>query len=37
MLKLNCDSAIQAYLDAGVSSEKLVMGIPLYGIGWQGK
>jgi len=28
--------AIQIYLDAGVSSRKLTIGLPFYGRGWQG-
>ncbi|CAF1186430.1 unnamed protein product [Adineta ricciae] len=34
--KYNCDAAIQAYLAAGVPSEKVLLGLPLYGRGWQG-
>jgi chitinase len=34
--KYNCDAAIQAYLAAGVPSNKILMGLPLYGRGWQG-
>ncbi len=30
------DSAISAYLEAGVSGSKLVIGLPLYGQGWAG-
>lgn len=33
---MNVDAAIRAYLKAGVPAEKVVMGIPLYGRGWQG-
>ena len=32
----NTDAALQAYLKAGIPSQKLVMGIPFYGRGWQG-
>ena len=32
----NIHAAIQAYLDAGIPSEKVVMGLPFYGRGWQG-
>ncbi len=34
--KYNCDAAIQAYLAAGVPSNKILMGLALYGRGWQG-
>jgi len=34
--RYNCDAAIQAYLAAGVPSEKILMGLGLYGRGWQG-
>ncbi len=34
--KYNCDAAIQAYLTAGVPSKKILMGLALYGRGWQG-
>jgi chitinase len=34
--KYNCDAAIQAYLAAGVPSNKILMGLPLYGRGWKG-
>ncbi|CAF1325319.1 unnamed protein product [Rotaria sordida] len=34
--KYNCDAAIQAYITAGVSSTKILMGLALYGRGWQG-
>ncbi|CAF1316463.1 unnamed protein product [Adineta ricciae] len=33
--KMNCHAAIQAYLSARVPPNKIVMGIPLYGHGWQ--
>ena len=29
------DGAVQLYLDAGVSSRKLTIGLPFYGRGWQ--
>ncbi|CAM4919719.1 unnamed protein product [Rotaria socialis] len=32
----NCDAAMHTYIKAGVSSEKILMGLPLYGRGWQG-
>jgi chitinase len=32
----NAEAAVQAYLDAGVPADKIVMGIPLYGRGWGG-
>ncbi|CAF2181411.1 unnamed protein product [Rotaria magnacalcarata] len=31
----NCDAAIQTYVRAGVSSQNILMGLPLYGRGWQ--
>jgi len=31
----NDDTSIKAYLAAGVSSEKLVLGVPFYGRGWK--
>ena len=31
---LNVDAAIQAYLDAGISPDQIVMGAPIYGRGW---
>ncbi|CAF2689286.1 unnamed protein product [Rotaria sp. Silwood2] len=34
--KLNIHASIQAYIDAGVSRNKLILGIPLYGRGWTG-
>lgn len=34
--KLNIDSAVKVFLDAGVPSEKLVLGVPFYGRGWKG-
>ena len=30
------DSAVQMYLSLGVSPEKLILGVPFYGRGWQG-
>ena len=33
---LNDDAAVQNYLKAGVPAEKLVLGVPFYGHGWQG-
>ncbi|NUR99162.1 MAG: chitinase, partial [Kribbellaceae bacterium] len=30
------DSAVQAYLSAGVSPRKITVGLPFYGRGWQG-
>ncbi|CAF3388911.1 unnamed protein product [Rotaria socialis] len=32
----NCDAAMHTYIKAGVSSQKILMGLPLYGRGWQG-
>ena len=32
----NADATIQGYLAAGVPSDKLVLGVPFYGRGWQG-
>lgn len=34
--KYNCETAIQSYLSAGVPSQKILVGLPLYGRGWQG-
>jgi len=34
--KFNVDAAVQAYLAAGIPPEKLVIGVPFYGRGWQG-
>ena len=31
----NDDSAIHAYLSAGVTPDKLVLGVPFYGYGWE--
>jgi chitinase len=31
----NVDAAVTAYLDAGVPSHKLVIGVPFYGRGWR--
>jgi GH18 family chitinase len=33
----NCHAAIQGYIAAGTPRSKLVMGLGLYGRGWQGK
>ena len=33
---LNVQAAVQAYLDAGIPPEKLVLGVPFYGRGWAG-
>ena len=30
----NIDAAVQAYLDAGVPSQKIILGLPTYGRGW---
>lgn len=35
--KLNCDAAIQEYIDRGVRDYQLVMGLNIYGAGWQGQ
>jgi chitinase len=32
----NSDAAVQGYLKAGVPPDKLVLGVPFYGRGWQG-
>ena len=34
--KYNADSALQAYITGGVPRSKIVMGLALYGHGWQG-
>jgi chitinase len=34
--RLNVHAAVQAYLKAGISSKKLIVGVPFYGRGWQG-
>jgi chitinase len=34
--EFNVEAAINAYLDAGVPAEKLVLGIPLYAQAWRG-
>lgn len=33
---LNGDSAVRAYLAAGIPPKQLVLGLPFYGRGWQG-
>jgi chitinase len=33
---LTADAAVQGYLEAGVPSEKIVLGVPFYGRGWAG-
>jgi chitinase len=33
---LSVDTTVQAYLAAGVPAEKLVVGLPFFGRGWQG-
>jgi len=32
----SCDSAIQNYLNVGISPQKLTLGLPFYGRGWKG-
>jgi chitinase len=32
----NADSAVKAYLKAGVPADKIVLGVPFYGRGWGG-
>ena len=34
--QFNTDAAVQAYLAAGVPPQKLVIGVPFYGRGWEG-
>lgn len=34
--RLNVDAAVQTYLAAGAPPEKLVLGVPFYGVGWSG-
>jgi chitinase len=34
--QFNVDAAVQAYLAAGIPPQKLVIGVPFYGRGWQG-
>jgi chitinase len=33
---LNADDAVKRYINAGVPSEQIVLGIPFYGRGWSG-
>jgi chitinase len=33
---LNVDAAVRAYLQAGIPTQKIVVGVPFYGRGWQG-
>jgi chitinase len=33
---LNVDAAVLGYLNAGVPAERLVLGVPFYGKGWEG-
>jgi chitinase len=35
--KYNCNAALEGYIAAGVPRSKIVMGLALYGRGWQGK
>jgi chitinase len=35
-LTFNVHAAVQAYLSAGVPGEKIVVGVPFFGRGWQG-
>jgi chitinase len=34
--QLNADAAVRAYLQAGIPSQKIVLGAPFYGRGWGG-
>ncbi len=34
--RFNCYAAIEAYLARGIPRSKIVMGLALYGHGWQG-
>jgi chitinase len=34
--QFNVDAAVQAYLAAGIPPQKLAIGVPFYGRGWQG-
>jgi chitinase len=34
--QFNVDAVVQAYLAAGIPPQKLVIGVPFYGRGWQG-
>ncbi len=33
---ISIDSTVQDYLKAGVPAHKLIIGVPLYGVGWSG-
>ncbi len=35
--KFNCNAALQTYIARGIPRSKIVMGLALYGRGWQGK
>jgi chitinase len=35
-LSYNVDAAVRAYLSAGVSAAKIVVGVPFFGYGWAG-
>jgi chitinase len=34
--RMNVDSTVKAYRDAGVPADKIVVGVPFYGVGWAG-